>query len=280
MQHDLLPLPRPSGPALSRRRWRLETGMPRAALFIVHGIHEHGGRYAYVASQMLLHGIEVHALDLRGHGHSEGTPGRVDSFDAYVEDVALFLDTVRAETDGLPQILLGHSMGGLVTALYVAERGFDLDGLVLSSPALGLAGSGSAPVRSLLRLAARVYPDFPLSRSRLPKLARDERVARMAEEDPLVLSQPVSAGMGVAFVDALDRVWARTDAFTMPLYLFHGTDDSITQPGATERFAGAVPSQDVTLRLYEGGYHETMNDFDRDVVIADLIAWILARVGA
>ena len=185
---------------------------------------------------------------------------------------------VRGAAPGRPVVLFGHSMGGLVAALWVAERGAGgLAGLVLSSAALH-----TFPVPRLLAKAApyvaRWRPQQVVTRLDLSKLSHDGAVERGLPrgraEHTSRASARASRSRSCAPRSACKQ---RAHAFTLPLYLFHGTADTVTPPGGSEWLAVHAPSADVTLRLYDGLYHETMKEPERDAVIADVADWIVAH---
>ena len=105
---------------LRYRTW--EVANPRAAVLVVHGLAEHGGRYARFAQTLGGFGFSTFALDLRGHGLSDGRRGHAASFDCFLQD----LDRFRREVEGVldrrtPLFLLGMSMGGLIALRYLEE---------------------------------------------------------------------------------------------------------------------------------------------------------------
>lgn len=278
MTHDTGSLTSSDGTTLFTRHWRPD-GEARALVVLVHGLHEHSGRYAYLASALMRRGLAVHALDLRGHGQSEGRRGQVDHVDEFVDDVHALLREAREEAGDRPLFLLGHSMGGLVAALYVVERGTDgLAGVVLSSPAL--ADDAPAFLKKLAPVLARWLPNLPAQPLDLSGLSRDPVVERQYREDPLTLKQGIRARLAAELLKGMDRVRRRPEAFDAPLYLFHGTDDAIVPDSGTAWLAEHAASDDVTLRLWDGLYHETMNEPERDEVIAALADWLDAHVGA
>lgn len=246
---------------------------------LVHGVHEHSGRYAYLASVLMARGIAVRAIDLRGHGLSEGDRATVDSFSDYTLDVAPFLSSVVDEAAGLPVFLMGHSMGGLVVASTVVEQGTaPLAGLILSSPALALPDNTPRIIHALAPHIARWLPGLPVQKLDLDGLSRDPTVVRAYREDPLNTIQPVKAGLGYEIVQAIERVRQHPEAFDVPLYLYHGTADRVTDPAGTRWLAENASSDDVTLRLFDGLYHETHNEPERDTVLAALADWIEANL--
>ncbi len=276
MTHDTGTRTSPDGTTLFTRRWTPDRPT-RAVVALVHGVHEHSGRYAYLASALMARGVAVRALDLRGHGQSDGQRGQVEAFDDYVTDVAPFVEEVLADAD-VPVFLMGHSMGGLVVAATVVERGTDgLAGVVLSSPALQV--SAPALLRKAAPVVARWLPNTPVSRLDLSLLSRDPTVARSYREDPLTIKRGVTARLGLEILTATERVRQRPEAFDVPLYLFHGTADKLTEPDGTRWLAEHAATDDVTLKVYDGYYHETMNEPERDDVIAALADWIDRQIG-
>ncbi len=274
MTHSTEPLAAPDGTALFLRRWTPGFG-GRGAAVIVHGVHEHSGRHAQFAAALMTRGVEVVAYDQRGHGQSGGARADVEHFSDFVDD----LSTVIEHVGGRP-ILFGHSMGGLVAASYVVERGAEgLAGLALSSAALR-----TFPVPRLLEKAApyvaKWRPTQVVTKLDLSKLSHDPAVERAYREDPLNTVSGIRARLAHEILLASRRVQAHPEAFTLPLYLTHGTADRITPPAGSEWLAAHAPSADVTLRLVDGGFHELMKEPDRDAIIADAADWIAAHAEA
>ena len=275
MQHSSATISASDGLQLFTRHWAPD--LPTVAhLFLVHGVHEHSGRYAYTASHLMQHGIEVHAMDLRGHGKSEGPRATVSSFAEYSDDVALALAPLLTDAGDVPVFLMGHSMGGLAVSRMVADHGDrGLAGLILSSPALAV--DAPAPLRAVAPLLARWLPNLPVSPVNLSRLSHDPRVEQAYREDPLCTTSGLRAALGYEILRSIEHVRQHVAAFTAPLYVFHGTADELTNPDGSRWLVEHAPATDKTLKLYEGFYHETLNEVERDVVLADLTAWILER---
>ncbi|MFV0259883.1 MAG: lysophospholipase [Acidimicrobiales bacterium] len=255
-----------------QRRWRPvdERGVPvrpRAAVLLVHGLGEHSARYGHLAGYLGERGLDVLSFDNRGHGQSGGRRGHVDSFAEFVDDVEDLV--IERRQLGLPVILLGHSLGGLIAATAVVEGRARPDLLVLSSPALGMCGSRwqrwAAPV--LGRLAPRLRVP---SRSDGTQVSRDPAVQAAYAADPLRL-RGVSAGLGREIFAAMMSTSAQLDRITVPTYVLHGSEDEIVAPEASRRL-DALPN--VTYRLWPGLRHECFNEPERDQVAAALIRWI------
>ena len=250
----------------------------RAFVVVVHGVHEHSGRHAGLASELMRHGVAVRALDLRGHGHSPGERGQVEAFGDYLLDLEPVVQSALEDAAGRPVFLMGHSMGGLVVATRTVEVGTEgLAGIVLSSPALSV--DSPAVLRRLAPWVARRFPSLPVTRVDLSRLSRDPTVARTFREDPLTLTQGIRARLGHEILRAIEAVRERPDAFDVPLLVFHGTADVVTNPDGSRWLAEHAATDDVTLRLYDGFYHETMHDLERDRVLEDVAGWLTSRAG-
>jgi lysophospholipase len=264
------------GLRLQFRVW--EPPAPRAAVVIVHGQGEHAGRYAPTAAALAQAGFASYALDLRGHGRSEGRRGHVRAFDHYLQD----LDRFRTEVAGLagadvPLFLLGHSMGGLVALRYLQEFAHPFSGAVISAPWLATVVHVPRWKTLLAPLLARVVPALPF-RTGLDAslLSHDAVVVQAYRNDPLVhdvvtprLFREVSAAMGTAF-----RQRDRTRA---PLLFLLAGDDRIVDTRRSEAFARSLAAEDVTVTIVPGAYHEPLNERDRGAVLGTIRDWLDAR---
>ncbi|EJO60665.1 serine aminopeptidase domain-containing protein, partial [Burkholderia multivorans] len=153
-------------------------------------------------------------------------------------------------------------------------------GLVLSSPALAPGRDVPRWMLALSRVISRVWPTFPAIRIDAALLSRDADVVAANRADPLVHHGPVPARTGAEILDAMARIERGRDTLRVPVLVYHGTADKLTEPDGSRTFGARVGSADRTLTLYEGGFHETMNDMERERVIDALIGWIDARVPA
>ncbi|HDR9097087.1 TPA: lysophospholipase [Burkholderia vietnamiensis] len=272
------------GLELASYRWPAADGSapPRATVALVHGLAEHAGRYERLAARLNAAGISVLAIDLRGHGRSPGKRAWVERFDDYLNDAdALVAEAARGNT---PLFLMGHSMGGAIAALYAIERlpasGHTLAGLVLSSPALAPGRDVPRWMLAMSRFISRVWPSFPAIRIDAALLSRDPAIVAANRADPLVHHDAVPARTGAELLDAMARTERGRGSLRVPVLIYHGTSDKLTEPDGSRAFGAHVGSPDRTLTLYEGGFHETMNDLERERVIDALIAWIHAHAPA
>ncbi|CAB3800955.1 alpha/beta hydrolase [Pararobbsia alpina] len=268
------------GVELALHHWPVEgEGRPRATIALVHGLAEHAGRYAALAQRLNAAGIELFAIDLRGHGQSPGARAWVDRFDQYLLDAEALLGV--AARGKSPLFLMGHSMGGTISALYAAERladdGPSMAGLILSSAALVPGRDVPSWLIALSRIISRVLPRLPTMEVDATWLSRDPGAVEANRADPLVYHGGIPARTGAGLLDAMTRIERGRANLRMPVLVYHGTADKLTEPDGSREFSKHVGSTDRTLVLYEGSYHETMNDLDQERVIDTLIDWILAR---
>ncbi len=256
------------GVTLLTRRWDPGSG-PWARLLLVHGIAEHSGRYERTGSLLAAAGIEVHAFDLRGFGASGGRRAYVHSWADYLDDVE---DRLAAIAGGLPRVLMGHSMGGLVALDYAASDRDLPELLVLSSPSI--RDSTPAYLRAGVRVLHAVAPTASLgNRVRAEQLSRDPEVGAAYLADPLLVPRCTSRLATEAFA-AMGRA-GQVDSLPVPTFVTHGSLDTIVPASATEPL-GRLPK--VERRTYAGLRHETLNEPEGPRVVADIVGWLRRQV--
>ena len=253
-------------PARFVRAWDPET--PAAAVALVHGLAEHSGRYEHVGRALADAGYAVRAVDIHGHGHSDGFPGKVSGVAQWHDDTGAVLDLARQAAPGSPIFLLGHSLGSLITASYVVNVQPDIEGFVISGyaglPGWALLESMSDPE------GASIPPEL---------ISRDPAVVKAYVEDPLVFQDRVPVECNAAAMEA--AIGANTGAASIitPVFMVHGSDDAICDVEGAREFHAALGSADKDLVVYEGLYHEVMNEPERDRVLGDIVAWLDRHVG-
>ncbi len=247
----------PDGQRLHLHEWPL--AQARGTVLIVHGLGEHAGRYDHVAARLRDQRWRVVAYDHRGHGLSGGGRGRLAHRDDLLTDLATTVDLFRAEASG-PFVLLGHSMGGLVTAQFVARalRPAAIDGLILTSPALD-AGL-SALQRLQLAVGHALVPDLAMSNQLDPScISHDAAVVAAYRADPLVHDR-VTARLARALVDGGREVLALAGAWSVPTLLLWAGADRIVSPAGSATFAASAPKRVVESHRFDALYHEILNE--------------------
>lgn len=249
----------------------------RARMVIAHGLGEHSGRYGNVVSLLMEAGVSAWMPDHRGHGRSGGKRGHVRHFMQYVTDLRIMMDRTRQDMPAdMPCFLFGHSLGGLI-ALFFAQQFPDLvDGLVISSPALGMVIEVPAVKKIAGRVMSSVYPGLSMGNELdAAKISHDPEVVRAYENDPLVHDR-VSARFFTEFMSAMETVNQHASAIQAPLLLQLAGDDHLVNASASRRFFENLQIEDKTLHVYDGLYHEIYNETEskRQQVLQDLFAWL------
>ncbi len=247
------------GTRLTTYRWPAPEHGLRARLALIHGLGEHAGRYEGLAHRLRAQGLEVWAHDHRGHGRSDGARGVLPHTAALIDDAASVLRHVQAASgDGLPCVVLGHSMGGLVAAALAARGTERVDGLVLSSPALALALSW--PQQRLLAFMHRWAPDVTLSNGLHPeRLSHDPAAVTAYVNDPWVHSR-VSARLIHGMLDNAPGVFSAAEQWRIPTLLMFAGDDALVNPEGSRRWVRTAPASVLDAQEFPGLFHEIFNE--------------------
>jgi acylglycerol lipase len=259
------------------RSWR-PPGQPRGVVAIVPGFNSHSGHYLWVAEQFVARGLAVYAVDLRGRGKSDGERFYVQDFAQYVGDVADLVDLAKSREPGLPVFLLGHSAGGVVACIYTLEHQSGLAGLICESFAHQVPAPDFA--LAVLKGLSHVAPHAHVLHLKNEDFSRDPKVVQMMNDDPLIAHETQPTQTVAEMVRADERLKKEFPLITLPVLILHGTADKATRPSGSQLFYDTAGSTDKTLKLYEGHFHDLLNDVDKDVVMADIEGWIDAHLPA
>ncbi|WP_416971340.1 lysophospholipase [Streptomyces sp. 4F14] len=243
---------------------------PRYVALLVHGYGEHLGRYEELAGVLRGHGAAVLGPDHAGHGLSDGERVLVGDFEEVVTDVEAVVSLARESWPGLPLVVVGHSMGGLIAARLAQRLGDRLAALVLSGPVIG---EWALPGKLL---AYDEIPDVPISPA---SLSRDPAVGAAYVADPLVWHGAMKRATLEAFEATLRTVASAGDVGRLPVLWLHGEDDRLvplagSRPGV-ERLSGGGA---LTSCLYPGARHEVFAETNREEVFGDLTRFLDAVV--
>jgi alpha-beta hydrolase superfamily lysophospholipase len=264
-----------AGVKIFYRAWR-STSAPRAVVVIVPGFNAHSGYYGWTAEQLLASGISAYALDLRGRGKSSGERFYVDSFDDYVEDVTSFVKLVKSKEPGLPVYLLGHSAGGVVACLYTLSHQAELAGLICESFAFKVPAPDFA--LSILKGLSHLTPHAHVLKLKNSDFSRDPQAVAAMDADPLIQGESQPSKTVAEMVRADERLEQGFSKVTLPLLILHGSADKAAQPSGSQQFFDQTGSVDKTLKIYEGHFHDLLNDTGRQLVMNDILTWLLAHL--
>lgn len=263
------------GIKLFLRSWR-PAQAPRAVLVIVHGFKAHSGLYEWAGPQFAAQGFAVYALDLRGHGQSEGDRQFVEKFSDFTADVHALVKLTKAREPGLPVFMLGHSAGGVIACGYALEHQVELAGLVCESFAHEVPAPDFA--LAILKGLSYIAPHAHVLKLNSDDFSRDPSFVERMKTDPLIDQSGYPSHTVAEMVRADERLKREFPLITLPVFIVHGTEDKVTLPHGSQRFADTGGSADKTLKLYEGHAHDLLNDIGRELVLADMVAWLTARI--
>jgi alpha-beta hydrolase superfamily lysophospholipase len=243
---------------------------PRATVVLVHGLAEHSGRYERTGDLLAEAGFRVRSFDLIGAGASGGARWDIDDWGRYHDQIESHVAFAREQ--GKPVVLMGHSMGGNLALGYVIAGRPAPDLLVVSAPALG---GGAGWQRALAPVIAKVAPTASIPNNlKGSQLSRDPEVGEAYFSDPLVVRSSTPR-LGAALFDAMDLVRDGCVGIDLPVLVLHGGGDTIVPPQSTAALAD-LPGFE--RRLYPHLRHEILNEPEGPEVVADVVAWVSARI--
>jgi acylglycerol lipase len=251
---------------------------PKAVVCLVHGLGEHSGRYAHVGAAFSAAGYALLGFDLRGHGKSGGPRGHTPSLEAFFKDIDAFVADAAKRYPSATRFLYGHSLGGLLSLSYSLSHKPDVRGMIISSPGLRTAIHEQKAKLMLAKVLGTIAPTITLpSELVAAHISRDPQVVDTYVKDPLVHDK-ITTGFGRAGLQATDIVFTRAAQLPVPVLLVYCSADQIAFPRGSEEFARLAPQGLVTLKRYEGLYHEPHNEPEKAQVLKDYIQWLDAQI--
>ena len=263
------------GIGINVRSWRPDT-KPRAVVVICHGVNSHGGQYQWVGEQFESSGYAAYALDLRGRGKSDGERFYVEDVADYVADVSAVIGLAASRDPGVPLFLLGHSAGGVASAVYVLENQEKLAGFICESFAFQVPAPGFA--LAAIKGISHIAPRIPVLKLKNADFSRDPQAVEALNNDPLTANEVQPAITVAALVRADERLRDEFPLIKLPVLIMHGTNDKATVCHGSQFFYETAGSADKTLKLYEGHYHDLLNDIGKEEVMSDITTWIDAHL--
>ena len=263
------------GVTLFYRSWRPSL-TPRAVVAIVPGFNSHSGYYGWVAERLTESGVAAYAIDLRGRGKSEGERFYVDRFEDYVNDVHELVTLARSREPGLPVFVLGHSAGGVVGCLYALDYPRELTGLISESFAHEIPAPDFA--LAVFKGLGHIAPHAHILHLKNEIFTRDPKAVETMNADPLIAHETQPTKTLAEMVRADERLKREFSSMTLPVLILHGTADQATKPSGSQHFYDMAGSQDKTLKLYDGHFHDLLNDLDKEIVMADIKNWIVGHL--
>jgi alpha-beta hydrolase superfamily lysophospholipase len=246
----------------------------KAVLLVVHGLGEHSGRYMNVVNHFVPLGYAVYGLDHIGHGRSDGIREFVERWDDFTDTLTIFYGMITAWHGGKPIFLLGHSMGGAITAYHLLDHQADFSGAIISAPAVKIGDSVSQLTITVGKVLSRLVPKMGLIALDVDSISRDPEVVQAYVNDPLVFHGKTPARLAAELLSAMQRISAEASKITLPFIVVQGAADTLVDPSGAQMLYDEASSEDKTLKIYDGLYHEVFNEPERDLVLKDVEDWL------
>lgn len=246
----------------------------KGVVCLVHGMGEHCSRYAHVGKLLVEQGIALISFDQRGHGKSEGKRGHTPSYELLMQSIDDLLAKAAEYFPQTPIVLYGHSMGGNLVLNYVLKRKPQIKGVIASSPWLRLAFEPPAIQVKLGEIVNKILPAFTQStKLDASTISRIPEEVKKYKDDPLVHDK-ISTMFFISVKTQGEWALANASKLRLPLLIFHGTGDLLTSYTASKEFVDNTSKEDVTLKLFDGAYHEIHNDLNQKDLFDLVTRWL------
>ncbi|OAN11267.1 hypothetical protein A3K86_20135 [Photobacterium jeanii] len=277
MTHQESSFTNPNGKHIFTQSW-LPDAQIKAVVVIVHGLGEHSSRYQALVEQLISIDSAVYSLDHPGHGRSEGKRVYIEDFNEFIDTLDLLIDQIKAQHPQLPLYLIGHSMGGLISASYLLKHQDKLAGAILSAPAIQPPANLSPLLIKLGKYIAALAPKLPAVALDIQGVSRDPQVVAQYQADPLNHTGLITAGLSRQIQVAMEILAQQAHTIIIPLLILQGTADRLVNPEGAHFFKQHIASQDKELKIYDGLYHELFNEPEKDQIFADAIGWLSSQL--
>ncbi len=249
----------------------------KGIVIIVHGFAEHLARYEHITKRLNDQGYGVYRFDNRGHGKTKGERGHIEKFEDFLYDLDTIVEMVKREAPSLPVYMLGHSMGGLIAAAYGIKYKDKLKGQIFSGAATATSSQVKGIKGQLFAAINKLVPKLRIKNPITSTLCKDQNVVEKYLKDPLNLKK-ATLNLYVEFlISGVEWLNANIEQYAYPCLILHGGEDKIVPKEASESFYKRICSEDKTIIILDGLYHEIMNEVTRDEVIDHICTWLDSR---
>ena len=248
-----------------------------ATLLILHGLHDHCGRYEHIADYFRERGYSTIRYDMRGYGRSGGLSGYIDRFDDYTEDLNTVVRHFISDSNR-PVFLFSHSMGALIASQYILLFGNPFKGVVFSGGLFKVNEDLSPILQKMSGVISKLFPKLQTVKLDANGLSRDPAIAQKIPTDKLHYMGGVRARTGSEVMKATAQLQGELEKLDFPMLILHGGNDPLTKHEASELLYSESKSQDKTLKIYPGAYHELINETNKMEILDDIYHWIADRM--
>jgi acylglycerol lipase len=251
---------------------------PKAHVIIIHGYGEHSGRYDEVIKYFTDKGLACFAPDHRGHGKSAKRLGYIKSFERLVRDVYELKALIMKNHGPHKIFIFGHSMGSLIALEFLCAYQKEIQGAALIAPMILTPDYISPVLKALSGIIAALFPTLPIQEFDTAETTRNKEVIAAAHKDPLCYNGRIRARTGVQMLKAMEYANTHLGDITAPVLILQGSEDKILPVESSGKVYRLVSSQDKTLKIFEGLYHELFNEPEKETVLAYITDWIESRL--
>lgn len=245
----------------------------QASVILVHGAGEHAARYDDFAAFLAPYGFAIYAMDLRGYGKSGGYPAHVRSFDDYSKDIQAIVNKLKNEEEKRI-FLFGHSMGGLIAASAAAKYKGEFTGLVLSSPCFRLAFTVPGYLLAIAEVMSVIYPTYShATKMQADWLTHDLEIVKDHMTDKQI-RHFISSRLYCLMSREMSASTKTAERITCPVFIGQAADDFIVNKEASRAFFDHLAGKDKEFKLYEGFFHEILNEIRRQEPYSDILNWL------
>ena len=252
----------------------LPEGDIKAVLLVVHGLGEHSGRYMNIVGHFVPLGYAVYGLDHIGHGKSDGRREFVESFDDFTAPLTIFYKMVAEWQPGIPIFLLGHSLGGLIASYYLLDHQDKFKGAIISAPTVEIGDSVTQLTITMAKVLSKIAPKAGVMSLDATTISKDPEVVAAYISDPLVFHGKTTARLGAELLSAMMRSSAEAGTIRLPVIIVQGAEDALVEPHGAQMLYDTIGSEDKTLKIYKGLWHEVFNEPERAIVLKDVEDWL------
>jgi len=263
------------GTRLFTKAWTVNN--PIAEIIFIHGFSEYAKRYDWAARIFNENEISVHSFDLRGHGNSDGERANISTFDQFIEDLHFFIEKLDLKTTRI--FILGHSMGGLIAVSYLTKYpDTKCRGVILSGPGLKVGDDIPPLLVKMSSVISALLPKLKTTKIDSQYLSRDPKVLEDIDNDPMIYHEGMKARIGSEIVRSMIEIRKQYSSFNFPVLIMHGSADKIADPQGSQWMFDEISSEDKTLKILNGLYHDILHEPEKDEVFRKIIEWIKKRI--
>lgn len=264
-----------TGQNIFYRKWKAN-GNPKGIILIVHGLNSHSGYYHNFALQLNEVNFEVYAIDLPGRGQSDGERYYNADYRDILVNIDQLLNIAGSAHPTMPIFLFGHSAGGVFASIYGMHHQDKLNGLISESFAFQLPAPRFA--LASIKFLSRIIPHTRIVRLNNADFSRDKSIVDTMNNDPLLANEKQPAKTIEQLLLAAEHLKNEMHKIKISLLILHGTGDKVAKCSGSEYFMEHASSADKQLKLYEGHYHDLLNDKYNGIVVRDILLWLKERV--